>query len=515
MTTPKQIRRRGRWSLVVGMLFAILTFGAVMASADDVSNNLDSTVDATLENIPLTVGGADGSVQFHLAPTTGDDAKSGCNLTGTGSQLVLGIASDNTSVATLSASSVTITACDPYLSASINVHPVGAGTATVTLSFTSVTTSSNAHSAIDYDLAPATFTVNVTSPPPSDTTPPVIKKVITGTEGLNNWYTSNVTVAWTVTDPESAVVIDSGCGTQEFTSETTAVTSSCSAHSDGGSSSDSVALKIDKTGPSAVLSVTAGTPGANDWYTSDVTVSTSGSDSISSPVTCTADQQQTTDSSGAVFNGSCTNDAGLTTNAASLTVKRDATAPGITWNGGPADGSSYYFGSVPAAPTCTATDSLSGPDDCVVNGYSNAVGFHTLTATAHDKAGNTKVETRSYTVLAWTLKGFYQPVDMNGIFNTVKNGATVPLKFEIFAGQTELTDTADVMSLKSGAIACDATAPTDEVEATATGQTVLRYDTTAGQFVYNWQTPKTAGKCYRVTMTTLDGSSLSAYFKLK
>jgi hypothetical protein len=36
-----------------------------------------------------------------------------------------------------------------------------------------------------------------------------------------------------------------------------------------------------------------------------------------------------------------------------------------------------------------------------------------------------------------------------------------------------------------------------------------------GQFIYNWKTPNFAGKCYRVTMTTIDGSSLVAYFKLK
>jgi hypothetical protein len=64
-------------------------------------------------------------------------------------------------------------------------------------------------------------------------------------------------------------------------------------------------------------------------------------------------------------------------------------------------------------------------------------------------------------------------------------------------------------------MSCDATATTDDIETVATGGTVLRYDTVAGQFVYNWKTPTTAGKCYRVTMTTQDGSSLVAYFKLK
>ncbi len=38
-----------------------------------------------------------------------------------------------------------------------------------------------------------------------------------------------------------------------------------------------------------------------------------------------------------------------------------------------------------------------------VTGYSDLVGSHTMTATAHDVAGNTGTEQRSYTVLGWTL----------------------------------------------------------------------------------------------------------------
>ncbi len=57
-------------------------------------------------------------------------------------------------------------------------------------------------------------------------------------------------------------------------------------------------VKLDKTGPSAALAVTAGTPGAHGWYTTDVTVSTNGADDISGPVTCTADQHQTAETTG-------------------------------------------------------------------------------------------------------------------------------------------------------------------------------------------------------------------------
>ena len=139
-----------------------------------------------------------------------------------------------------------------------------------------------------------------------------------------------------------------------------------------------------------------------------------------------------------------------------------------------------------------------------------------MTAAASDNAGNSYSEQRTYTVRAWTLQGFYQPVDMNGVYNIVRNGSTVPLKFEIFAGATELTDVSVVTSLTYVQAACSAAFPTDEIETMATGGTVLRYDSTSGQFIFNWKTPSgTAGKCFRVTMTTADGSSLVAFFKMK
>ena len=116
---------------------------------------------------------------------------------------------------------------------------------------------------------------------------------------------------------------------------------------------------------------------------------------------------------------------------------------------------------------------------------------------------------------AWTLNGFYQPVDMSGTLNVVKGGSTVPLKFEVFAGQTELTETSVVTSFTQTKIACETSVPTDVIEVTTTGGTSLRYDTTGGQFIQNWKTPKLPGKCYQVTMTIQDGSSLSALFKLK
>ncbi len=169
----------------------------------------------------------------------------------------------------------------------------------------------------------------------------------------------------------------------------------------------------------------------------------------------------------------------------------------------------------PDAPTCSASDALSGLDgSCSVSGYGTAVGFHTVSASATDNAGNEGHDLATYEVLAWILNGFYQPVDMNGVFNVVKGGSTVPLKFEVFAG-TELTATLWYSRSSRPRLPAAMIFPVDEIEVTTTGGTSLRYDTTAGQFVQNWQTPKLPGQCYQVTMTTQDSSSLKAFFKLK
>jgi hypothetical protein len=181
----------------------------------------------------------------------------------------------------------------------------------------------------------------------------------------------------------------------------------------------------------------------------------------------------------------------------------------------------YFTGS--AQTPCTASVSgAGGLSQTLTVTYTNNTFVGTATASAsyagdanHDGSSASK----NFGILAWTLKGFYQPVDMNGVYNTVKNGSTVPLKFEIFSGPTsgliELNDVANVKSLTYAQTSCDVNAITDDIETTATGGTSLRYDTTGGQFIYNWKTPSTAGKCYRVTMTTQDGSSLQAFFKTK
>jgi hypothetical protein len=340
----------------------------------------------------------------------------------------------------------------------------------------------------------------------------------TGTLGNDGWYLSDVVARFTATDATSGPA----SATQTVTSsgEGYAVTVASPQFGDVAGNTTaagaaSQAFKIDKTAPAVSYTSAAGTEGSDGWYRSNVVATFTGADATSGPAsaikTATSDGEGT---SVAVQSPEFEDIAGNVTGAgaASASFKIDKTAPEVGFSS--ALGESY-FGSTPAEPGCTASDSLSGlAGNCSVSGYSTGVGTHTLTATATDNAGNTRTITQSYTVKAWTLKGFYQPIDMNGVLNTVKGGSTVPAKFEVFAGDTEITDPG-LMSFSMAKMTCSLLSPTDDIETTSTGSTSLRYDTTGGQFIYNWKTPTGAGTCYQLTMKAADGSTIRANFKLK
>ena len=288
-----------------------------------------------------------------------------------------------------------------------------------------------------------TFTWTVEDCAPSDTSAPEISYVLDPAtpDGDNDWYTSDVSIDWIVTDDQSDVTATVGCVDQTFSSDGT-FTPECSATSAGG---------------------TAG------------------------PVTAT--------------------------------VKRDAAAPEVAFTGGPADGSSYWYGDpIPGPSTCSASDETSkvSAAGCTVAGGGTAVGTYTQTASARDNAGNLGEATRSYEVKAWTLDGFYRPVAMDkAVVNTVKAGSTVPLKFNVLKGGTPMTSDIDA-KFTTTKMVCDTGDAEDPLELVATGSTSLRYDAAGGQWVQNWATPSSGkGFCYRVTMKTADGSSIVADFKLK
>jgi len=232
-----------------------------------------------------------------------------------------------------------------------------------------------------------------------DSTPPTAALAVTaGTPGANGWYTSNVTVSTSGTDTVSNPTV---CTADQFqTAETTGAAFNGECTNDAGLSTNAAPLtvKLDKTAPTNVaLAVTAGTLGHNSWYVSNVTIHTSGDENISTPIVCTLDQFQTTDTAGQLFHGSCTNDAGLSANASDITVKRDATPPVVHITPTrAADHNGWYNHSL--SFTNPGTDATSGIASCTAPAAYSAPDTATasVSASCEDEAGNTANDSFSF-----------------------------------------------------------------------------------------------------------------------
>jgi hypothetical protein len=111
-------------------------------------------------------------------------------------------------------------------------------------------------------------------------------------------------------------------------------------------------------------------------------------------------------------------------------------------------------------------------------------------------ASGTVCATTLTPVATTTMTGFYAPVKAE---NKAKAGQAIALKWELWNGATEVTDTAGV-SVKFMTITCgDVTDPTTlgTDAADDAGTSGLRYDTTDGQFVFAWKTSKSFTGCVR------------------
>jgi hypothetical protein len=97
------------------------------------------------------------------------------------------------------------------------------------------------------------YAVNVAGP--ADMSAPVIAYSIAGTVGPGGWYTSDVTVTWSVTDPESAIALATGCDPITLTASATLV---CSATNAAGlSASVPLTVNINKSSPAGYDAIRA------------------------------------------------------------------------------------------------------------------------------------------------------------------------------------------------------------------------------------------------------------------
>ena len=321
-----------------------------------------------------------------------------------------------------------------------------------------------------------------------------------------------------VVDGEVDVTCDPASGATFDLGRTTVTCKATDAAKNEGTASFDITVE-DTTAPA--ISVPANmTVEATSASGAAVTFSASASDLVDGSITpgCTSTSGGTFALGTTTVTCKATDAAGNEgTGSFDITVV-DTTAPAMTLPANIAVQGTGPTGAV-VSYTASATDAVDGTVavNCApASGSTFGYGTTTANCSATDAAGNTS--TGSFTVtVSYRLSGFYQPVDMNGTLNTVKAGSTVPLKFELFAGSTEITSTSAIASFKVGTVPCGTMTgvPTDDIELYSTGGTTLRYDTTGGQFIQNWQVPRGAGICYKVTMTAIDGGTITAYFKTK
>ncbi len=152
--------------------------------------------------------------------------------------------------------------------------------------------------------------------------------IVTGTPGNNGWYTSNVTVRWTIS--ESANVKNtSGCDARTLTTDTGGRDLTCAVESLDGVVSGTVRIKIDKTPPDVGAPHADRSPEASGWYTHPVTFLFTGNDATSGIESCTSLQYSGPDSEAAAVAGTCRDRAGNLGRQRTFTFKYDATAPAL------------------------------------------------------------------------------------------------------------------------------------------------------------------------------------------
>ena len=184
---------------------------------------------------------------------------------------------------------------------------------------------------------------------------------------------------------------------------------------------------LDSTAPVITPDVD-GQLGLNGWYTSDVEVSWTVIDA-ESEVTATDGCDAITiddDTDGITLTCSATSAGG--SSSASVTIKRDATAPGVSCSPAP------FFvlgGSDATDVTATVTDATSGPADPSIEADVTAanvatVGVTTKSLTGTDGAGNSTTVSCGY-VVGYQFGGFLEPLPQA----KAKAGSSIPVKFTL------------------------------------------------------------------------------------
>jgi predicted outer membrane repeat protein len=344
-----------------------------------------------------------------------------------------------------------------------------------------------------------------------DTTPPLITSSIQGTMGENGWYTSDVTVGWSVVDEESAITSRSGCDPAIVDSDTDGLIITCAATSMGGTSSESVTIRRDTT-PPTITYLERTEPNTAGWNNSSVTVEWSCADDLSGPAQETVSQTLDGEGSGQTATGVCVDKAGNSADDTQADINIDLTPPTLDPTVSPDPVLRYGTATTDAG----AGDELSGlAEESCGEPDTSTVGEKTLSCSATDLAGNSATAQVTYRVI-FDFNGFFSPLGEPSTWYEAKAGSSIPVKFSLSGDQgLEILASGYPVSQE---ITCEDQPVVigDITEAGSPGNSGLSYSIDEDQYLFNWKTDKAwSGTCRELVVRLTDGEEYTTYVKFK
>ncbi len=180
------------------------------------------------------------------------------------------------------------------------------------------------------------------------------------------------------------------------------------------------------------------------------------------------------------------------------------------------------LGGIPAWSQITPSGALPAPRDAFPAVYDPATNRMTIFAGYSDTIpppnvlSDVWVLTDANGTLQYQFTGFLAPLT-NGVLNQARAGQSVPVKWQLTDSSGNfITALSTVTGTSSSNLVCGSESTGTEVPTDTSGASGLRYDSTANQFIYTWQTDKSwAGTCRRFFLSLDDGSTHTVDFKLK
>jgi hypothetical protein len=477
MATPTQIRRRGRFGLILGTIVAALMMVAVAYADESKINDDDVVLEGTTKVVSVTAGSS-VSPRFKIdqepASQEGSGGQNGCN------------ASDGTSAflsfsglpagTTYSPNPFSISNCTGFHAVEFSV-PSGttAGDYPITVSV------SDTGGGV-YKTANAAFTLRVSSGGGSTNHVPTISSVANNGP-VNEGSSATITVTASDQDNDTlSYEFDCNNDGSYDVGPQSSNTASCS-FADGPATATVGVRVSDGNGGSAT--------GSTNVIVNNVKP-TPAIDSISgnSGAACVAGNTVT-------LGFSWTDPAGT----------NDTYNYVVAWG----DGSS-----TPASGTTAVTSAVSG----LQHPYS-AGGPYTITVTVNDEdPGSGGTASPAAFSFLYTTSGILQPINLTGPRSAFKLGSTIPVKLRVLdcdnatpvGGLTSLT-----VSLQKVNVGGDPDGIDLEPTSTAspTSGTTMRWDVDAGQYIYNLATKGLALSDYQVKVSSAVIAPQTAIIALK